>query len=477
MKSSRRLVFVEAEKIATAFQLASGDVPKFLREPVLDGVLPKGRVRQVIRELRALSVDEYIRRTVAPSEHPKRKNAPDVIRDLGGKIILEIQEGPLYFAEMTLPVGGRPRRLIVLAQNRKNKNGVWMPAHHERAVELVRQYSSYGMPLITFIDTPGADAGEEANRNNQAHSISHLIMEMGNLNLPSIGIVFGNGYSGGAIPLAATNLLLSVRDGVFNTIHPMGLSEIAYNYNLSWQECAKYIGVSAYELFEKRNLDGIIDYSPLDSDSPKNLLAAITSALELVERNAFEFLAEPRNNFFFTHYRESIQRYLNPSELLVEENRIADKTPTGMLNVFGSVYRFQRYLQQRTRLTSQSVHRHSRLDSLELPEGDLQDRMERERVDRFNKWLERTLEVRYDDALSRRYKRFLDTERSLGQDRGRLTSFFIGTPEKNFQEAVRELVTEIGLHLYNFWKVDSRGNLFLLLGHLEKQPPGPTKEV
>ena len=470
-KSPRRLVFVEAEKYATAASLASGDVPAFLREPRLEGVLSANAVSQGIEELRALDVDEYIRRSVWPSEHPKRKSAPEVLRQLGGEVVREVQEGPLYLAELSFNSTGRPRRIVALAQNRKSKNGVWMPRHHDRAARLVRQYSSYGMPVVTFIDTPGADAGEEANLNNQAHSISHLIMEMANLELPSVGIVFGNGFSGGAIPLATTNVLLSVRDGVFNTIHPQGLSEIAYNYNLSWQECAKYIGVSAFELYRMGYLDGIIDYSPLDSASPKPLLDAIFSALDQVEHNAEEFLREPDNGYFFTHYRESIQRFLNPSELLIEENQIADKSPTGMLNVFGSVYRFHRYLKLRCRLFSQSILRYSRLDSVEPPEGQLHDRMEREREERFLKWVERPLEIRYDDALSKRYKRMLDTERALGQDRYRITSFFIGTPEMNYQEAVDELVTDLGLHLYNFWKVDNRDNLIRLLGYLEYQPP------
>ncbi len=241
----RRLVFVEAEKIATDSQLGAGGKPSFLRDEGLRGVLSPEAISEKIEALRAMDVDEYIRASIWPSEHPKRKSAPEVIRRLGGTIIHEIQEGPLYLAEISFAVNGRTRRIVTLAQDRKNKNGVWMPQHHDRAADLMRQYSSYGMPVVTFIDTPGADAGEEANLKNQAHSISHLIMEMANLQLPSVGVVFGNGYSGGAIPLATTNVLLSVRGGGFNTIHPQGLSEIAYNYNLSWQECAKYIGVSS----------------------------------------------------------------------------------------------------------------------------------------------------------------------------------------------------------------------------------------
>ncbi|NIP71573.1 MAG: hypothetical protein GWO16_00370, partial [Gammaproteobacteria bacterium] len=56
-------------------------------------------------------------------------------------------------------------------------------------------------------------------------------------------------------------------------------------------------------------------------------------------------------------------------------------------------------------------------------------------------------EIRYDDALARRYRRFLDTEKTLGQERSRITSFFKGDPEANHAEACQELATELGLHL------------------------------
>lgn len=476
---TQRLVFVEAEKIASDISLLSGTLPNFIREPNLAGVLSGEEIKDQIARLRKLKVDDYIRETVSPSENPKRKNAPEVIKSLGGTIVHEVSEGPLYLAEMDFSYGGRIRRVVMLAQNRKSKNGVWMPKHHTRAMELMRFYSAHGMPVITFMDTPGADAGEEANRDNQAHSISHLITEMSSMPVPTVGIVFGMGYSGGAIPLATTNIILSVRDGVFNTIHPQGLSDIAYNYNLSWQECAKYMGVSPYELCQAGYLDGVIDYSPLGSGTPKPLVDVIFTAIDTIEKNATDFLRDKKNAYFFDHYKENILNFLNPTQLLIEENRVIDKTATGRLNVFGTVYRFHRYLKMRRRLTSQTSVRYGRMSSPKLPSGELQDRMEKERLSRLHRWIEGPLEIRYDEGLSKRYKRFLDTKKSQGTERNRLATFFIGTPEENHQKAVQELATELGLNLYNYWKVDSRENLVNLLEYLQKQKPlktSPTLE-
>jgi acetyl/propionyl-CoA carboxylase alpha subunit/acetyl-CoA carboxylase beta subunit len=476
-KSRRRLVFVEAENIAGDFMLLSGKVPPFIQETGLEGVVAPQQIVEKIQAFRYLGVDDYIRQTVLPSEYPKRKNAPEVIRALGGEIIHEEQDGPLYLAEINFTWGERSRRVLVLAQNRKSRNGVWMPKHHRKATQLLRFYAPYSLPVITFIDTPGADAGEEANRNNQAHAISELIAEMANLSVPTVGIVFGNGYSGGAIPLAATNVLLSVRDGVFNTIHPTGLSEIAYNYNLSWQECAKYIGVSAYELCQAGYLDGIIDYSPVDADPPRAVVGAVFSALDRIEANAVTFLRDTENAYFFQYYRESILRYLHPRQGNGHAKPSTLAVPAQNLTVFGAFYRFHRYLKMRRRLSSQSVLRYSRVDIQHLPTGELQDRMERERIGRFNKWLESPLEVRYDDQLSKRYRRYLDTFNVRGEERTRFASFFMGRPEDNFKRATQELALELGLHLYNYWKVEAKENLAQLLQFLEGAGETQPKEL
>ena len=100
-----------------------------------------------------------------------------------------------------------------------------------------------------------ADAFPDAT---EPFSLEHLVAAIGIDRLDALRLA----GAGGAIPLATTNLLMSVRDGVFNTIQPSGLASIARKYNLSWQECAKYVGVSSYELYEQGYLDAIIDFAP-----------------------------------------------------------------------------------------------------------------------------------------------------------------------------------------------------------------------
>ena len=472
-----RTVFIEAEKASQTLSLKGSDIPPWFTLDGLRGILPPPALKAELAQLQALNVDAYIQRVVHPSEHHRRRSAVDVIRHLGGEVLHEVREGPLYASEQTFRLpGGNQRRLLFLAQDRKVNNGIWTPKEHRRAVELLRFYSSYGTPLITFIDTPGADAGEEANRDNQAHSISLLISVMANFQLPSIGIIFGNAYSGGAIPLATTNLLFSVRDGIFNTIHPSGLSGIAYHYNLSWQECARYVRISAYELCHDGYIDGIIDYSPLEAKSnpaaAESLREAIFSGLERIEKNAASFINRDEHQYFFEHYRENVMRSLNPSELVLAENRLGRKTPSGLLNVFGSVYRFLRIVKLRQRLSSQSLRIYSRRsEGGNPPRGNLSDRLERERSKNFAQWWEQPLELRYHEALLRRYRKALETLKTLGQERIRLVRFFIGTPEEKHQKACQELTLELALYLYNFWKIQARHHLLLLLGRLQQESP------
>ena len=108
--------------------------------------------------------------------------------------------------------------------------------------------------------------------------------------VPSIGIIFGLGYSGGAIPLATTNLVLATRHAAFNTIQPKGLANIARQYNLSWQESARYVGVSPPELYRNGVIDGVIDWDASDEGAtdnyPEGLVTPIMSGIDEIEASA-----------------------------------------------------------------------------------------------------------------------------------------------------------------------------------------------
>ena len=460
--------FRRAEAMSHDLSQLPGKGPSYFDDVKLAGLLSKESIEEQIQWLRRLDVDSYIQRVVNPSENQKRLSSAEVIQQLGGNLIQEEIEGPLYLAEVEFQIGALKRRIGFVAQDHRTQHGTWDPKHHRRAADKLGFFAIHGMPVVTFIDTPGAVATAEANLDNQSHSISFLIAEMANLQLPTVGIVFGAGYSGGAIPLATTNVLLATKDGVFNTIHPKGLSNIARKYNLSWQECAKFMGVSSYELYSSGYFDGIIDFSLDQPGKISNLREAILSGIETTEQNARLFLKE--NSFLFDHYKENIGHYLNPSELQIVANRRTHKPPTGTLNVFGSAYRFMRGVKMRQKIQSESLKNYSRLSSktAKTPIGTLTERIEQERQEKFKKWLQAPIELRYQEELNKRYQRFLETKAERDVERTKLFAFFVGDPKDNFEKALEELTLEVLIYLYNFWKDSTRENMIQLHDFLQE---------
>lgn len=463
-------LFLQAEELANDFSLfRHTSLPS--KEEHLEGLLSEKAITATLKQLRRLSVDEYISKTILPTEVKSRPGIKSVLKLFSGNILKETNLGPLYAAEIELGSGESYRRMGVLGQERSSNNGVWMPEHHLKAIDVIREFSEYSIPLITFIDTPGADASEIANRSNQAHSISRLITEMTFLDIPTVGIILGNGYSGGAIPLAATNILLSVRDGVFNTIQPKGLASIARKYNLSWQECARYVGVSPQELYRQGHIDGIIDFVPGESgDKLENLVRSILSSIESIETGVQEFVKQ--NPYVFDHYKRSINRYLNPSkhlDLLQRQSPLSRaKNPTCNVNIFGTTYRYLRYLTLRNRISSTTTEQYGRLSKQEIPKGDLKERTEREHREAFQQWLDRPLEIRYDNVLNKSWKNYQYFRTHLYHQRGKFKKFILGDPVKNYEHSVQDLSLCFGFHLYNLWKSGAQGNFASLANYLHE---------
>jgi hypothetical protein len=177
--SKFKSAFHAAEVMSHDLSLLRGKKkPAFFDDSGIQGLLSTEEIEEEVRQLKKVDVDSYIHRVVNPSESKKRPSAPEVIQQLGGKMIAEETEGPLYTAEIEFLISGQMRRLGFIAQNHKIQNGVWGPNHHRKAAEKVRFFASHSIPLVTFMDTPGAAADAEANLDNQSHSISFLLSEV-----------------------------------------------------------------------------------------------------------------------------------------------------------------------------------------------------------------------------------------------------------------------------------------------------------
>ena len=202
----------------------------------------------------------------------------------------------------------------------------------------------------------------------------------------------------------------------------------------------------------------MIDYVP--GEDVENLRRAIVSGIEHVEESTKRFVAA--NPYILDHYRRSLLRYLDPSERLRKVQASAGlkltKSPTEYLNVFGVAYRYLRYLRVRRRIKATSTRSYGRLAEQELPQGELDARTDRERRQTFLRWLQDPDKIIYDDALARVWKNYVEKKDAMASARGRLAQFFLGEPQKNYEDARVNLVGTVGMYLYNRWKKDAAGN-------------------
>ena len=401
----------------------------------------------------SMSGDDYNQQVLVVAENAKRKGVIDAINDLAESVLREEKSGALYVAEITLLSSGSLVTVGVVAQNKNIANGVWGPAQHKKVVSWVKSFESKNLPIITFIDTPGADASSDANKKNQAHSISELIATMAGLSVPTVGIIWGVGYSGGAIPLATTNLLLSVTDGVFNTIQPKGLASIARKQQLDWQTCARIVGISAIELHHDELVDGIIDYSPLDAKANiSQLKEAICHSISLIEKRATDLVASESPLMSYYH-----QRSLDHA--ISSDNKALYQYPS----VFGLGFKVARSQKLRARLSLGGEQKEKESAQLDLPMPSKNNQVQERSRRRFEQWYENSDRLIYEDSLNHSWTQFKDAEINKEKDRNYLSTLVFGNPQDNYERAKLEVLAEISFYIFNRWQQESAHHIGLLL--------------
>jgi len=166
-------LFKDIERRASDLSLNGARHP-FKWHQNINGLLSLKQIDANRHALNQLSVDDYVSTVLDSAESANRPSAKKVVSQLRGKIHSEFELGPLYSVELSLEYQDQTRRLALIVQDRSVANGVWSPEHHIEACRLIDEYARRAVPIVTFMDTPGADAGTEANAANQAHSISRF---------------------------------------------------------------------------------------------------------------------------------------------------------------------------------------------------------------------------------------------------------------------------------------------------------------
>ena len=477
MSDTKNSLFYQSEELSKDFNL----FPSRNKDEICNhirGLVKYSSAQADIKELRSLASDDYIERAIGLLESTVLPSAVQLIANLG-LVSAVTHKGPYYSATLRLTDGDTVRDVGVIAQDRSSNSGVWMPEHHIMANKQAREFVRNSLPIVSFIDTPGAEANDLANKHNQAHHISDLIATMGSLQVPSIGIIYGLGYSGGAIPFATANINFALRGSAFSTIQPKGLSSIARRYNLSWERCAQIVGISASQLWEDDIVDGVIDYSVNDSingndekNNKDNVTLAILSALQYLERFCTKTIVN--NTYLNEYYFNQINRQATLSKKSIlfrkslnrpDENDLIPSAQADYPNVFGFGFRYMRYLNLRKKLTSIPLNQLGDLRENLVPDNDkVVDKNKQDlSIDNFIKWAQDSGKILYQpNYFSKEWNKLCDSYADTLVKGGKLKRLLFGTPQERYAESlvnVPKLYTSL---LYLQWKDKSFDNLLVL---------------
>jgi acetyl-CoA carboxylase carboxyl transferase subunit alpha len=202
------------------------------------------------------------------ARHPQRPYTLDYI-DL---IFDEFHElaGDRTYADDAAIVGGLARidgrACMVIGQQKgrdtkskiKRNFGMPRPEGYRKALRLMKMAERFKLPLITFIDTPGAYPGIGAEERGQSEAIARNLLEMSDLKIPIICTVIGEGGSGGALAIGVGDATFILQYSTYSVISPEGCASILWKSASKAEEAAQALGLTAERLYEHKLVDKII---------------------------------------------------------------------------------------------------------------------------------------------------------------------------------------------------------------------------
>ena len=133
------------------------------------------------------------------------------------------------------------------------------PEGYRKTIRLMNLANKFNIPIISFIDTPGAYPGVGAEERGQAEAIAKSIECCMELKVPTIAIIIGEGGSGGAIALASSNKVLMLENAIYSVISPEGCATILWRDPKKMLDAAKAMKLSAKDLLKLKVIDEIIE--------------------------------------------------------------------------------------------------------------------------------------------------------------------------------------------------------------------------
>ncbi len=224
------------------------------------------------------------------ARHPQRPYTLDYISEL----FTDFHElhGDRSFADDKAIVGGLARlngvacMVIGHQKGRDTKErglrnfGMPRPEGYRKALRLMRLAEKFELPLFTFVDTPGAFPGIDAEERGQSEAIGHNLYAMAELKVPIITTVIGEGGSGGALAIAVADLVLMLQYSTYSVISPEGCASILWKTAEKASEAADALALTAHRLKALGLIDRIVN-EPLGGAhrDPKQMAAMLKRSL------------------------------------------------------------------------------------------------------------------------------------------------------------------------------------------------------
>ena len=144
-------------------------------------------------------------------------------------------------------------------ENRLKRNfGMMRPEGYRKCIRLMKLANKFNIPVVTFIDTPGAYPGIGSEQRGQAEAIASSIECCMSLTVPIISVIIGEGGSGGAIALATANKVLMLENSIYSVISPEGCASILWRDQTKSLEAAKAMKLTSKELLRMKIIDEVI---------------------------------------------------------------------------------------------------------------------------------------------------------------------------------------------------------------------------
>ncbi len=136
--------------------------------------------------------------------------------------------------------------------------GMPNPEGYRKAERLMKHAEKFNMPVITFVDTPGAYPGKEAEERGQGEAIARSIATMSTIEVPVISVFIGEGGSGGALAIGVADITIMLENAIFSILSPEGFATILWKDSTRWEEAAEVMKLTAADLQELGIVDIIV---------------------------------------------------------------------------------------------------------------------------------------------------------------------------------------------------------------------------